>query len=414
MASEKARAVYAHAYRRMVELLHTSRKASTVIRNQAVWDSIAGFAHEELGMDPAHIAPLDVVCWLIHADRRARTVFHKPLCPQYRNAAEEGCDGSLGCHTRLKHGAARTKVMQLRGWYRSAGLTSAWDTRTGTGNPCRAPQVDEYLSALLKEQISAGIHTSMASIMEPSLIDAMIRLHVNEFVGLLDEVRRGQCDPMLAYWSLQCATLLSFLTYVTDRSYDVARITFQDVDLVPEVPGAARCLRLRLGLNKTAVAHGGSRTITLRDPVDPTLSPVTLFLKLRSFRQEAGVELPLSGQLFIPKSQLLDRKGGALPMRARAQPKPLAHKHMQAILRETLQGLGPAYAKLPITPHAFRASGAARALADGVPLEEILHAFNWRDPQLVDHYVFLRTRFGYKGPFCEREEEGEDEDDDAF
>lgn len=421
--TDKARAVYAAAQERIIELMRVARKTSTIARNQAVWESISRFARDELDISPLHVAPLDVVCWLISADARARTVFHKAACPCYRAPEGGACDGALGCKPRLKHAAARTKTMQLRAWYRSAGHTTEWDPRTGTGNPCRSPEVDEYLAALLKEEIACGVHSDLAPLMAPGLVDALVRQHVLEFAREWHDTAGRAGDPLLAYWHLQCATVLAFLAHCPDRSYDVARINFQDVDFVPsarEKGAPRRHLRVRLGLNKTALHHGRARVVSIVDTDDRTVSPVTLFLRLKQMRDAPGVELtPLVGLIFLPKAALWNRKGEAVPHKGRVLVQPMSHKQLHSVLHSAQQLLGQEYSNLPLTPHSFRAAGAARALAEGRSVEEILHAFNWRSPAMLNHYVELRTLYRYNGPFAGEDDladpdGGWEVDDDAL
>lgn len=401
---DKARAVYAAVYKRLVELMHTSRTAGTAKRNQSVWESLARFMRDEMDLNPLHATPLDVVAWLIHSDRRARTTFHVAECPDYRAAEGGACPGTLGCRTRLKHAAARTKVMQLQAYFRTTGLTSPWDGRGNTGNPCRAPQIQEYLSALLKEQIAAGVHTDLAPLMAPGLVDALIKAHVRRYAVLWKEAQDGEAEPLEALWALQQATLLSFLAHVPDRSFDVARLTFQDITFVEAArdgSGTPRALRVSLGLNKTALAHGKARSVLLLDSVDRLVSPISLFLQLRTVRAAAGVEvLPLSGLIFYPKASLLDKRGRAVPAQGRLKAKPMSHKQIHAVLLEAQRALGPEYERMPLTPHSFRAAAAAAALARGEPVEAILHAFNWRSPSMLAHYVELRVLYGYKEPMC--------------
>ena len=415
VATEKAKKVYAAAHKRIWELMHSARTTTTIKRNQEVWASIAKFMRDEMDTDPLHLAPIDVVCWLIRSDGRARTVFHKPECPDFRAEVGGACDKSLGCSTRLKHAAARTKVMQLRAHFRSMGLTSAWDGRSCTGNPCRAPQIDEYLAALLKEQIACGVHTDLAPLMDAGLVDALVKAHVLLYAQLTQLAREGRGEPMEAYWALQCATVLAFLAHVPDRSFDVARLTFQDVDFLMagrDGPGTPRALRIRLGLNKTAHKHGKARSVLLLDTEDRLVSPVSLFLQLRSVRAEAGVELvPLVGLLFLPKSNLLDKRGRPVAWQGRQNVKPMSHKQLQAVLSTAQRELGPAYARMPLTPHSFRAAGAARALARGEDVEVILHCFNWRSPAMLAHYVELRALYGYKGPMGATEDLSLDPED---
>ena len=412
-ASAKAKEVYGACRERLIELFQSARKATTVARNEAVWESLARFARDKRDLDPLHIAPLDIVCWLMEADKRARTTFHKEGCPDYRGAADGRCDGTLGCHKRLKHAAARTKTFQLQAWFRSAGFTTPWDARTGTGNPCRSQQVQEYLSCMLKEQLACGVHSDLAPLMAPELVDELVRAHVFNYVRELKAVASGG-EPMQAYWAIQSATVLAFLAHCPDRSYDIARLTFQDVDFVEAGslgPGAPRALRVRCGLNKTAHKHGKARTVTLLDTGDKFVSPITLFLKLRAARSEPGVELgPPSGLLFVPKAKLLNKKGVPVPAAGRKDVKPMSHKHMQAILAAAQADLGPEYAKMPLTPHAFRAAGAAKALAEGVPMDQVLHAFNWRSPEMANHYVELRVLYNYKGPMLEPDDPDADVD----
>jgi hypothetical protein len=65
---------------------------------------------------------------------------------------------------------------------------------------------------------------------------------------------------------------------------------------------------------------------------------------------------------------------------------------------------------MPLTPHAFRAAGAAKALAEGVPMDQVLHAFNWRSPEMANHYVELRVLYNYKGPMLEPDDPDADVD----
>ena len=409
LVGAKALAVYAAAYERLAELMQTARVAGTIKRNDGAWQSLSKFMREKMDMNPLHAAPVDIVCWLMDADARAKTVFHKSTCPEFRRTeAGHGCDGSHGCRTRLKHAAARTKVMQLRAYYRTSGMLSAWDARTSTGNPCRAPHVDDYLAALLKEQIACGVHTDLAPLMAPELVDALIRAYVRAFARQWKAARSEGEEPMVAYWSLQCATVLAFLAHVPDRSFDVARLTFQDIDLVPAATdgsGAPRALRVRLGLNKTAHKHGKARAVLLLDTEDKKVSPVSLFVQLRTIRAAEGVELtPLTGLLFFPRSNLLDKRGRPVSEQGRRKVNPMSHKQLQAVLTGAQQALGPAYERLPLTPHSSRAAAAARALARGDDIDSILHCFNWRSPAMLSHYVELRVMYGYKGPMCAAED----------
>ena len=393
--SDRHKAVFAAVHTRLDQLMRSAHKLDTLSRHQGEFAAFATFCLQQLGFSAAQAAPPHVIAYLIQADQQGRTTVHIDTCPAQRPTGDSTqCLGQ--CPTRLKHSSLRVKVANLRAAFEELGCTAPWAGGFAANeNPCTSRAVNTYVDAVGKEQLHAGVATRTAPMFDRDLFVSA----VSSALELRDEAaRHGAIEDV--WWHTQAAAAMSFLFFWTDRSHNVCELKWGDIRLLPATtlqdgtPRAAQAM-VTIRLSKSVASTMEEREALIPDLGDGySYSPLLLLHQLKAcVRQILKVadEDMSTMHVFVPQGPPA-RRAEKLK---HAQTTHLAQQSLQTIVENamTTAGVPPG----SVTLHSFRASGAKDQILRGVPTDEILRAYHWRDERMMSYYTELRACWTTEG-----------------
>lgn len=316
---------------------------------------------------PQAVLPRDVVRFLISKDIRGagRTKVHVDSCEWWGVKRDAPC----ACPYRLAAASVRSQKASLQGRFRDLGFRNPWLESAQAGNPCMAPEVDQYVAMIEREQCSAGVETVQAALVDVSVFNRVIQAALSAWqeapigsVARVNAARDAFFYSLLWNSGLRCADALRLhasavrvfsaalnpatslvgpgLTVDITRSKTVAkgdkayRITLWDNDAAvgtSELLGLYQHELRALGLPSTSLVGPLFRKVSLSDEDVPQLGAVSLWADLTK-----------------AYNAHLARAGMALPE---------LHRH--------------------ITLHSFHGSRAARERAMGIDAQVTCSAMGW-------------------------------------
>lgn len=322
------------------------------------------------------VTPSDVVLFLSSKDASSRTVVHSEECEYWgqqlsKRVARSLCD----CPARASVKSLDTFRGQLQAVFRDAGFGERWNPQKGSGNPCKAPAVDNFIKLSGREQAAAGVRQIQSALVGADMYRGMVLLWRKAGVLLHRE------DKILtaAEVARDCF-FVSLLWHSGLRAADALRLTVQQLSVLPADHPQCGALVIQVGVAKTASkpshAHG---LIVPPSAVSDPGCLLNCLARYKSALSHLGLTL-VSGRLFrtIIHVEEDNRCEWGSPMEWRE-----CHFRFRAWC---------GFWAIPplVSLHSFHGSRAAREAQLGVPREETCKNMRWTLDSYA-HYVDGRS-----------------------
>lgn len=319
----------------------------------------------------------DYLCFLDTQGGGTKWV-HERTCPGVGTRNDTQCLPGSEC---AKHYAAASMQKGIVSKLKMAikeqlGQDGSWDPTSRSGNPCRSPLVESYLTFKGEEQKRVGVSVDQADAILPHVV-----------VDLLRDMRaRAQIAPSLkGRISLTRDVALFALAFASmRRGHDLTFTLGSQVLRLPEAQG----LIFNFHFGKT-LRDSTDAVLVSPDVACPSICAVASVLTYIDAAEGIGWDLS-QGHLFPVVEPNGDR--GCAPMTAKAMTDAL-----QAHLRAA--GLPGHY-----TMHSFRVGGSLTQSLEGTAVDAIMKTAGWRTESVAMRYIGPTTSVVVSGSKRSRSE----------
>jgi integrase len=316
--------------------------------------------------------------FLVNRSEAGRTAVHSDECPSWGSKSTSRCE----CPLQMAFATLRSLKFTLQGAFRDAGRVGIFDPRSGSGNPCQSPRIDNLLYMIEKQQCAAGTTQLQAALIDESVFD---RIMLTVQTQWMRATQQGALKEAVLY--ARDAALYALLWQSGLRAGEALRLNANQVTLfrTKEHYGAYVAVGVAKAHQSFRVTISTDFTTTDRAPARQSFYRCTRLLS--KAMHNAG--LALQGPLFPAWAT---SESGAPVQGVRATWAEVDRRY-DAILRQA--GFAEA-AMRNISLHSFHGSRAAREARAGVPMEETLANMRWSRSMYL-HYTAGREPLVIEG-----------------
>ncbi|XP_070551726.1 uncharacterized protein [Ptychodera flava] len=338
---------------RMNELLG-SKSAYEIQKDKLVQNLESFLSGLPQPKDLTQAMPVDIVRFLIHKDKHARTQVHINTCPFLGSVTRkfDQCE----CPKRLRLGTLKNIAAKLKSFYGvmlNLGLCKT--------NPIASTLVDRYIKKSGEEQAKAHITPKQAKPIFTNKIRILLDYILSKLVSSTSRVE--------AYVYARDITIFKVLMMSGDRAGDLGQIKTQEIVRLPDNSGFI----FNHTFGKTLRGEQ-SNLFAIKRCNDKTLCAVSTIEEYIKLARSFDIDLRF-GYLFRPTTPC-----------GQVVHKPISSQAIYQRLKTYLQVLNIDQGE---TPHSFRSACAIILALAGSQISDLMDHVGWRSEKTANHYMQL-------------------------